>query len=328
MRLLALALAAVVASAPATLLGAQGSDPTTAVALHTLQEKEARLFNIGWRLVTGNAAFCDNAAPAIGLLLHDAYSYANPDAVIAAAGLDGPIGVQAVADDSPAAKAGLIPNMTVTAIERRELANWPIDDDAGWRRMADINTALEDRLREHGTVLLHFRQASLEDEGEALLQGTLACATRFELLPGSDRVVADGDRVLLGDRFPGFGYSDELLAAAIAHELAHNLLRHRERLDSIGRSNRNVRETEREADRLMPWLLANAGYRPEAAVEFMGHWGPRSSGGALGGIFRARSHDGWDERAELIAAELPKVQQAISQEGRADWRADFTVPEC
>lgn len=327
MRWLACALSAALAVAASPPLLAQDRTAEAGQQVRDLQSKEARLFAIGWGLATGNAEFCDGAAPAAGILLHDAYSYANPSAVLRALELDGPIGVQAVADGSPAEAAGLKSNMTLTAVERRELANWPFDENAGWRRMAEITTFIEERLRQRGAVLMHFQQAGDPEEREALVEGVPACPTRFELLPGSDRVVADGSRVLLGSRFSGFAYGDELLAAAVAHELAHNLLRHRERLDRTGRSNSNVRATEREADRLMPWLLANAGYRPETAVEFMQAWGPRSRSGALGGIFRARSHDGWDERAELIAAELPLVRQAMAGTGKADWRGRFAVSE-
>lgn len=320
--------AAVVAAFMATAaLPAQVEASSTSQALQRIQASEARLFGIGWRLVTGNAGFCGDAAPAAGLLLHDAYSYADPAAVVAALQLDGPIGVQAVAGGSPAEMAGLAPNMTLVAVADRELANWPLESGAKWQRMAQINDLIERQLAESGSVTVRARRTGDAEEREVVLPGALACPTRFELLPGSDRVVADGARVLIGDRFSGLTYSDELLAAAIAHELAHNFLRHRERLDAAGRSQRNIRETEREADRLMPWLLANAGYRPAAAVEFMEYWGPRSRSGALGGILRARSHDGWDERARRIAAELPLVERAIADSGAADWRTRFAPPE-
>ena len=80
-----------------------------------------------------------------------------------------------------------------------------------------------------------------------------------------------------------------------------------------------VRLTEREADRLMPWLLANAGFDPVAGAHFFERWGPRHGGW----IFRARSHDGWDERADFIAAELPLVRHSQTARGGADWPALF-----
>ncbi len=65
-------------------------------------------------------------------------------------------------------------------------------------------------------------------------------------------------------RFPGLAYPEEELAAALAHEFAHNWLAPQRNglLDSLGRKRRQTSAlTEREADRLMTWIIANAGYR-------------------------------------------------------------------
>ena len=69
----------------------------------------------------------------------------------------------------------------------------------------------------------------------------------------------------------------------------------------------------------MPWLLANAGYDPAAAVRFFRKWGP----GNDGWIFRAPTHDGWDERADYAAAELPKIAALKAAGQPANWRAHF-----
>ena len=109
------------------------------------------------------------------------------------------------------------------------------------------------------------------------------------------------------------------LAAALAHEFAHNLLGHRAWLREAGRKRANIRLTEREADRLMPWLLANAGYDPQAAVAFMTRWGSTHDAG----LRMRRHHEGWDERAEAMAAEVPLVQSMMAGEGKADWATHF-----
>lgn len=322
MKRAALTLLAAAMLVPANHALAASRTNAPAVELAGWQAKEARLFTIGWRLVTGNAPFCANASPALGLLLHDAGSYAQPAQVQAALGLHGPIGVQAVAPGSPAYQAGLMVNDTLVSVAGIDLSSLPSAPATPWRRLAGINDRLEESLRRDGQAALTWRDRSGRLR-QARVSGRPACPTRFELLSGNDRVVADGTRVLLGEQFVGFTYADELLAAAIAHELAHNLQRHRVRLDRAGRSQRNVRETEREADRMMPWLLVNAGYPPQTAADFMRRWGPVSPAGAFGGIMRARSHDGWDERAALIQAELPKVAASMAADGRADWRPHF-----
>jgi len=154
---------------------------------------------------------------------------------------------------------------------------------------------------------------------EANIVGVPACPSRFELLDSGGRAAADGKRVVIGRKFSGFGLAEDELAAAVAHEFAHNLLAHRAWLKGAGRNSRNIRLTEREADRLMPWLLANAGYDPRAATRFFRKWGPFRDGW----IFRAPTHDGWDERAAAVAAEVPKIAALTAAGGAADWRARF-----
>src|SRR3546814_4514002 len=94
--------------------------------------------------------------------------------------------------------------------------------------------------------------------------------------------LADGERVQIGSRF--LADYPQWVAAPIAHELAHNILRHRERLEEKGVSygllsgiGRNVgyfRQTELEADILSVSLLANANYDPHIALSFWRAYGP------------------------------------------------------
>lgn len=297
-------------TAPATAARADDS-------YRTLQALDTRLHEAGWRLATGNAAFCPEVVPATGLLLNDAAAYPDPAAARAAFDLTGDIGVQAIAPESPAARAGLATGATVTAIGGGDPSARPVTDPR-WQRLQAIRDALDEMLAQNGVVAISWRAAD-GALASATLSAIPACRTRFEVAALGNRAVADGNRVVLGDRFAGFSYPDDLFAAAVAHELAHNVLRHRVWLDENGRSQRNIRLTEREADRLAPWLLANAGYDPAAMAAFMARWGPRHGGG----LFRKRTHDGWDERVEAIEAELPLVAAVRSADGTADWAAHF-----
>ncbi len=286
-------------------------------ALVELQREDLRLQAIGWTLATGNAPFCE-AAPAIGLLLQDMASFDAPDRMRTAAGIGGDIAVQAVVPGSPAARAGLAANDEIVSIGAHAMADLPAAKPGTWQRLTGLNDLLEHTLDRDGSVQVAWRDADGEAHGAAIA-GVPACRSRFELVDGGGKAVADGQRVLIGREFAGTDYADELFAAAVAHELAHNLLRHRAWLNSVGRKQKNIRVTEREADRLMPWLLANAGYDPAAAARFFRRWGP----GHGGWIFRARTHDGWDERADFVRVELPQVEALMASEGAADWRTHF-----
>ncbi|MDX1704348.1 MAG: hypothetical protein R3235_08675 [Altererythrobacter ishigakiensis] len=277
-------------------------------------EQDQKLQDIGWKLVSGNAAFCANAIPSIGLQLHDMASYGRPDAVRELLGLSGDIAVLTAAAGSPSAQAGLTPNQHITAIAGIDPNGWQSQPRSDWQRTKRIHDWIDQRLAEDGSVTLE-----LAGGREIALEPVQACPSRFELSGDNKRAMAEGSRVILGYHFPGFAYPEDELAAAIAHELAHNVLNHRDWLDTNGRSRSNVRLTEREADRMMPWLLANAGYDPAAAARFMERWGPVHDGG----IFRKRTHDGWDERVEFIEAEVVRIEKLRAKEDVANWSHHF-----
>ncbi|ROT96875.1 hypothetical protein EB810_02750 [Altererythrobacter sp. FM1] len=288
-------------------------------ALSELQAGDLRLQTVGWRLAQANAPFCIHAHPAIGLLLQDMANYGDPDAMRAAAGITGDIAVEAVVPGSPAGEAGLAPNDEILSIGTQRMADLSAAPPGDWQRLTGLHDLVDQVLAQDGSVHIEWRRASDGTVHTAQIAGVPVCPSRFELLAKGGTAEADGRRVLIGRKFSGVGYSEPLFAAAVAHELAHNLFAHRAWLGHVGRKQKNIRLTEREADRLMPWLLANAGYDPQSAVDFFKKWGPRNDGW----IFRARTHDGWDERAEFVAAELPEIEQLMASEGKADWQTHF-----
>ena len=279
------------------------------------QDADQRLQDVGWQLARANAAFCPRVVPSVGLQLQDMASYGAPAIARKALGLVGDFAVQTAARGSPAAASGaLIRNREITRLERFDPNQWPAGAQMDWQRLVRAHDHVEAMLTEHGGIAIGFA-----DGAEVRLQPVEVCATRFELMGEGKRAVADGSRVVIGMGFPAFAYAEPEFAGVVAHELAHNVLGHDAWLDRNGRSSRNVRRTEREADRLMPWLLANAGYDPAAAANFMEQWGSRHDAG----LKMRRGHDGWDERAEFIAAELPLIAEAMARDGQADWRQHF-----
>ncbi len=285
-------------------------------AIAHYQDADQRLQDVGWQLARGNAGFCPRLVPSIGLQLQDMASYGAPAIARTAIGLAGDFAVQTAARGSPAAQAGaFVRNREITRLERLDPNQWPAAGPAmDWQRLVWAHDHIDAMLTEHGGIAVGFADGS-----EARVQPVEVCATRFELMGEGKTAVADGARVVIGIDFPAFAYDEAVFAGVVAHELAHNVLGHDAWLDRNGRSRRHVRRIEREADRLIPWLLANAGYDPAAAVTFMTRWGSRHAAGFL----MVRKHDGWDERAAFIAAELPIIAAAMAREGRADWARNF-----
>lgn len=266
----------------------------------------------------GNAPFCKDATPRLGLLLHDAGAYDDPAEVRRELGLNGDIAVEAVAADSPAAQAGLNRDDTLLSFGGENIATAFPPQKPRWKRLVAVDAAIAAAVA-RGPVTLVWSTPQ-GGQHEATIVGAHTCPTRFEVLAKGSKAEADGSRVILGINFPAFSYPEDELAGVVAHELAHNLLSHRKLLDKLGRTTTRVRLTEREADRLAPWLLANAGYDPEAMARFMRHWGPVHDGG----LFRKRDHDGWDERAAMIEREVGRVHVIMAKGGEANWATLFT----
>jgi hypothetical protein len=285
-------------------------------AIARFQDADQRLQDVGWQLARGNVAFCPKVVPSIGLQLQDMASYGAPTVARKALGLKHDFAVETAARGSPAAASGVFTrNREIATLERFDPNDWPSNGAMDWQRLVLAHNHIEAMLTEHGGIAITFA-----DGAEARVQPVEVCATRFELLGAGKTAVADGARVVIGIDAPPFAYDEPLFAAMVAHELAHNVLEHDAWLDRNGRSRKHVRRTEREADRLMPWLLANAGYDPAAAVTFWERWGRKHDGALLS--LRTK-HDGWDERADFAAAELPQIAALMAREGRADWRAHF-----
>ena len=270
-----------------------------------IRAADATVAQIGFRLATANAPLCDRLEPGLGLVLHTPGQYARSsrDEAIRHFRFDAPVGVEAIIPGSPAERAGIRADDSLTGIGGLTFA--ATDMESGTSTVALVAAS---RLVAALPVDRPLEMRIRRDGGEHIVsvRPVPACRTRFEVaIESGFSALADGEMVQISSRFLE-EYPEDLLAAAIAHELAHNILRHRERLEEngvsfgllagLGRNVRYFRQTELEADILSVSLLANAGYDPEAAVRFWRHFGPNHAGG----ILRSRSHPAWRDRVAVI----------------------------
>lgn len=278
-----------------------------------LAATEARVAAIGFRLTTANAAWCAVRQPQFGWIWGDPRLYdgdRRAEALAAYGANDASHAfVAAVAPASPAASAGLRVGDPVVAIDAA-----PVPDGQGDHPFARI-TAIEGQI----AALSAETPLDVHVGGGRVVRVTPVpgCASDFRVeakdKPGA---VADGRLVLVNQGLADFAADDTELAAAIAHELAHNILRHRARLDAagvdrglgkqFGRNARLFRQTEVEADRLSVWLLAGAGYDPGAAARFWSKFGQRKGRP----LFQAGTHPSWRERVEALEAEAEAIAAA------------------
>ncbi|ASK88761.1 M48 family metallopeptidase [Sphingorhabdus sp. SMR4y] len=303
-----------------------GIDADTILALKGLQLLDQRMNAIGYRLTTANAAFCDPKAASSGLLLNDVAQYADQETARFALGFDAPIGITAVAPDSPAEAAKLSPGNSLLAINNIAIEDIATDEPESedqppaYRRIDTINRTLQQQLAA-GTVQLTIAEGGISKT--VPVEAVQTCPGQFQVRVSADRsATADGKLVSVSSRLAEYFLSDDEFAAVVAHELAHNLLKHRDRLDAqnvnrgffgqLGKSAGRIRETEIEADRLSVWLMANAGYDPQAAIRFWTRYGKEHGKG----IFSASTHYRWKKRVQLFEEEIAKMAAMKPVEGK------------
>ncbi|MEJ6594593.1 M48 family metallopeptidase [Parasphingorhabdus sp.] len=303
-----------------------GSNADAIMAIKGLQLLDQRMNAIGYRLVDANAAYCDQKTARTGLLLNDVAQYADQKTARSALGFDGSIGITAVAPDSPAETAKLSPGNTLRAINNMPIDEIDIDDpqlsreQPVYRRIAAINRALEKALAENNV------QLTISQDGinrTVPIKPVLTCLGQFQIRVSADRnATADGKLVSVSSRLSEYFLNDDEFAAVIAHELAHNLLKHRDKLDAqsvnrsffgqLGKSAGQIKSAEIEADQLSVWLMANAGYDPQAAVRFWTRYGKEHGKG----IFSASTHYRWKKRVELFEEEMAKMAKMQPVDGK------------
>lgn len=285
--------------------------------LRALQALDARVLTVGHRLAVAAADLCVDRAPLAGMAVHDLAQY-DPSFRNASAGLFGlgaQPGVLAVVPDGPAARAGVRADDAIVATDGVPVASpRPLPRDADFATTERLIDRVEAALAD-GVMSLALRRGGATRTVE--VRGEPGCRARFQIVP-DDAVEAgaDGRYVQISSAFAEYAASDGELVATLAHELAHNILRHRARLDAakverglfgqIGRNARLIRATEVEADRLSVWLIDRAGYSVETALDFWRRY--RRERGL--GIFTSPTHPGWKERIAIMEAEAAELAAA------------------
>lgn len=285
-------------------------------SLRDLQANDAMLQTIGFRLASANAPFCADQQLTVGLQLADVRNFSQPTRIRQALRIKGDFAVEAIAAGSPATQSRLAAGTEIATIEGEALGAIPAADANDNQRLNRVYDRVDAALTREGNVRI-----GLGSGDEAVLTGVPACRSRFELLLGGNGGQADGQIAQISLAALLKGKVDDERAWVVAHELAHNVLRHRAKLKVIGRTVANVRDTEREADRLTVWLMANAGYDPKAASVFVRNWGSKG----LAGHFTTPDHDRTETRIKIINAEFAVLEKVTANAaGLRDWRFRFT----
>ena len=280
------------------------ADDQTILVVRGLLQQDTAVATIGYRLATANVDLCIDRMAESGMLIETIgqYGAAFRAAAVRELGLTDRPTIALVVQGSPAERAGLRRGDVLIDADGTPFVPAPPKSDDG--RFAPVEAAMTtlDAALSDGRVRLTVMRGS--DRLTIDLTGIAACKARFQLVPGNDAdAVANGTWVQLSTRMAGFATSADELAAILAHELAHNALGHRKAAARV------QRQQELDADRLMPYLMARAGFDPGAAVAL---W-RRFLAKRLGGLFPSATHPPWTERLRAVETERARIAALVSR---------------
>jgi Zn-dependent protease with chaperone function len=304
-------------------------------ALLALQRYDRQLLGIGYRLAMAGGDLCGVKTPQPGFIVHDLAQYPAGDQADARAvfGFAADPLVLAVAPGSPAAAMGLREGDALLSVDGLPVPAAKPKASKSYARMTALLARI-DASAADGTVDLVIGRGG---ERIALSIPTPAgCPSRFQTNASAALASkADGTYVEINTGIFDFAADEAEVAAIVAHEMAHNILRHRARLDAVGirrgmlgqfgRNARLIRQTEVEADRLSVYLMDRAGYPPEAIIAF---WDRYDRTHPLG-FLNATTHPKPKSRIAAVHAERARIAEmkAAGRSPRPLFMEGPTLPE-
>lgn len=271
--------------------------------VEALLAQDRRLAEVADRMVLANASLCGQAMPVTGFVLQSRDQYPAP--APAALFGNGDLALAVVLPDSPAARAGLRPGDALVRIGDDPV---PARDPAGDAPQRDAAFDLLAQTQP-GQAALTIRRNGQDQQ--LTLAAPAGCRVLVELRVADSAGARSNGRVVQIDSGLAQKVDDTGLAVVLAHELAHTVLEHRRRLESLGvakgffgefgRNQQLNRQMEVEADRLSVHLLANAGYDPAVAPAF---WRTSLGRKVGGGLLHSSTYPSAEGRAQMLEREI------------------------
>lgn len=295
--------------------------PSPEQSVQALIAEDRRVSAVAYRLAVANAELCDDIGPQWGLTLHSRAQYGPRlrPAVDSLFDIGGDVAVSVVVPDGPADRAGLRPGDRISSINGRPLRPAPLPSPraAGSFGQVEAALALLGQEANGGATLTVLRNGRTET---ALLVPARGCAYDTQVTPGSDiNARADGRHVFITSGFVSYADRDADLALVLGHELAHNVLHHRARLDrsgfarrflgNLGSSPGDLIRVEREADYVGLYLTARAGFDIRGGEAF---W-MRMIADMGDPWYRRWSHPGSRERARNTRETVQEIEDLIRE---------------
>lgn len=260
-----------------------------------LKQDMVRLGLIEWRLRTAAGNACATLAADPGMTIDDRRAYDRKDWPLLARSVglrEDPV-VTGLVAGGPAARAGLLPGDAILSVGGQHVATIIERRKAG----ALVAEALVEEIAASDST--QSVAMSVRRNGETLqfqIQPARHCAARLVLVTnGGVDAHSDSHNVAISTGLMAFARSDDEIALAAAHEMAHIMLHHRKGGGIAAR-----RRMEDAADSLGLRLMRCAGYDGEKALGLF----QRLGAGDWLGFLRAPTHRSFGKRVARLRTEL------------------------
>lgn len=192
-----------------------------AIAFKSMLDGQRHLTTTAYPLLRSAAALCgDQSRPSIGLMFANKYSFSKDfrDTAIATLGVGEPLQVIQATPSSPSSTVGISSGDILVSINDKSI---PTGEQAT-RKLSDLLT--EELTKGQAatiTVVRNNKQHSFQVIPETVCNYPVILAQGNEV-----NAYADGERIVITKGMLRFTESDNELSLVIAHELAHNAMKH------------------------------------------------------------------------------------------------------
>lgn len=191
------------------------------IALQSLFESDRRLQNIAGKLLSAAVPLCaEKTRPYLGAFVANKYSF-EKDMQDAAASLwsaNEVLKIMYTTEGSPAAVSGLVPGDIPVSVNGQSA---PVGEEA-IKRFQEL---LSEQAKQGNTLQLKI----LRNDREQIISITLDKTCDYPVVLGGDDALnayADGQRIVILKGLMRFLSNDNEIAMIVAHELAHNVMKH------------------------------------------------------------------------------------------------------
>ncbi|MEW6353477.1 MAG: M48 family metallopeptidase [Pseudomonadota bacterium] len=192
------------------------------IALQSLFEYDRRLQNISGKLLSAAVPLCgEKTRPYLGAFVANKYSFEKDmqDAAAALWSANDVLKVMYAVEGSPAAAGGLLAAGDIPVSVNGQSA--PVGEEASKR----FQELLSEQAKQGNTLQLKI----LRNDREQTISVTLDKTCDYPVILGGDDALnayADGQRIVILKGLMRFFSNDNEIAMIVAHELAHNVMKH------------------------------------------------------------------------------------------------------